>query len=137
MGKELRDYLDQNFSKLATKEEIKAEVMNLRSEMRTEITDLRSEMKNMEDRVLHQFHITAEFLRNDIKLVAEGVMTLNEKVEREMSQFRKEMAHSHEELKAMIKFPYSELDRHLITLEQDLENLKRRVEKIERSSSAS
>ena len=213
MEKELKDYLDQNFAKLATKEEMKAEVMNLRSEMKTEITglrsemrteigtlrtdtekgiadlrtevstlrtdtengmaglrteigtlrtdtekgmadlrtevstlrtdtekgmaELRSEMKDMENRVLHQFHITAEALRDDIKLVAEGVMTLNEKVEREMSQFRKEMAYSHEELKAMIKFSYSELDRRITTLEHDLENLKRRVEKIERSSSAS
>jgi len=32
------------------------------------------------------------------------------KFEREMSEFRKEVAYSREELKAMIKFSYSELD---------------------------
>jgi len=57
MQKELKDYLDQNFLKLVTKEEIK---------------NLRDEVKALEDRVLHQYHITAEALRDDIKQVAEG-----------------------------------------------------------------
>jgi len=35
-------------------------------------------MKDLEDRVVHQFHITAEALRDDIKQVAEGVVNLNE-----------------------------------------------------------
>jgi hypothetical protein len=63
MEKELKDYFDQNFAKLATKEEI----------------------KDLEDRVLHQYHITAEALRDDIKQVAEGVINLNEKFDREIS----------------------------------------------------
>jgi uncharacterized protein YceH (UPF0502 family) len=112
MERDLKDYLDQNFSKLATKEEI----------------------KEVEDRVLHKYHITAEALRDDIKQVAEGVINLNEKFDREISQFRKEVAHSHEELKSMIKFSYSELDRRITALEIELGNLKRRIERIERSS---
>ena len=133
MEKELKDYLDQNFSKLATKEEVK----DLREETKNEIKNLRGEMQGLEDHVLHQYHITAEALRDDIKQVAEGVINLNEKFDREIFQFRKEVAYSHEELKSMIKFSYSELDRRLTALEVELENLKRRVEKIERSSSAS
>jgi len=129
MEKELKDYLDQNFSKLATKEEV--------SRVRDDLNGLKAEMVVLEDRVLHQYHITAEALRDDIKQVAEGVINLNEKFDREISQFRKEVAYSHEELKSMIKFSYSELDRRLTALEMELENLKRRVEKIERSSSAS
>ncbi len=129
MEKELKDYLDQNFSKLATKEEV--------SRVRDDLNGLKAEMVVLEDRVLHQYHITAEVLRDDIKQVAEGVINLNENFDREISQFRKEVAYSHEELKSMIKFSYSELDRRLTALEMELENLKRRVEKIERSSSAS
>jgi hypothetical protein len=60
MGEELRDYLEQKFVKLATKDEI----------------------KDLEDRVLHQYHITAEALRDNVKEVAEGVMDLNEKFDR-------------------------------------------------------
>jgi predicted nucleic acid-binding Zn-ribbon protein len=129
MEKELKDYLDQNFSKLATKEEV--------SRVRDDLNGLKAEMVVLEDRVLHQYHITAEALRDDIKQVAEGVINLNEKFDREISQFRKEVAYSHEELKSMIKFSYSELDRRLTALEVELESLKHRVEKIERSSSAS
>ena len=129
MEKELKDYLDQNFSKLATKEEV--------SRVRDDLNGLKAEMVVLEDRVLHQYHITAEVLRDVIKQVAEGVINLNEKFDREISQFRKEVAYSHEELKSMIKFSYSELDRRLTALEMELESLKRRVEKIERSSSAS
>ena len=133
MERELKDYLDQNFSKLATKEEV--------GRVRDDLNGLKAEIVVLEDRVLHQYHITAEALRealrDDIKQVAEGVINLNEKFDREISQFRKEVAYSHEELKSMIKFSYSELDRRLTALEMELENLKRRVEKIERSSSAS
>jgi hypothetical protein len=78
MEKELKDYLDQNFSKLATKEEV--------SRVRDDLNGLKTEMVVLEDRVLHQYHITAEALRDDIKQVAEGVINLNEKFGREISQ---------------------------------------------------
>lgn len=144
MERDLKDYLDKNFAKLATKEELgslreelKEEVSNLRTEIKAEASGLRTEMKDMEDRVLQKYHITAEVLRDDIRHVAEGVVNLNEKFDREISQFRKEVRHSHEELKAMIKFSYSELDRRITALEIELENLKHRIEKIERGSSIS
>ena len=55
----------------------------------------------MEDGVLNQFHITTEVLREDIKQGAEGVIKLNEKFDKEISQFRKEVDYSNEELKAI------------------------------------
>jgi len=95
MEKELKDDLDQNFAKLATKEEVnilraemKKEVRGLSAEIKVEVNGLRVEMKDMEDHVLHKYHITAEALRDDIKQVAEGVINLNEKFDREISQFR-------------------------------------------------
>lgn len=94
MKEEIRNLREE----MATKEEIK----NLRGEIKEETKNLREEMKGLEDRVLHQYHLTAEALRDDIEQVAEGVMNLNEKFGREISQFRKEVAFSHEELKSMI-----------------------------------
>jgi predicted nucleic acid-binding Zn-ribbon protein len=119
MEKELKDYLAQSFEKLVSKEELKKEVeglksqvSDLRAELRSEASSLRGEMKHLGDQAVHQFHITAEALRDDIKQVAEGVMNLNEKFGREMSEFRKELTYSHEELKAMIKFCILRFARH-------------------------
>ena len=77
MEKDLKDYLDQNFAKLATKEEV--------SGVRDDLNGLKAELVILEDRVLHKYHITAEALRDDIKQVAEGVMNLNEKFGREIT----------------------------------------------------
>ncbi len=103
MEKDLKDYLDKNFSRLATKEEVnslraemKEEVSGLRAEIKAEVNDFKVEMKDMEDRVLHQYHITAEALRDDIKQVAEGVMNLNE-------TFTREMFHSEKRLRTPTK----------------------------------
>jgi uncharacterized small protein (DUF1192 family) len=65
------------------------------------------------------------------------MVNLNEKFDREIFQFKKEVSHSHDELKVMIKFSYSELDRRITALEIELENVKHRIEKIERGSSIS
>jgi chromosome segregation ATPase len=155
VDKELKDFLDNRFSQVDGRfsqidekfvhvdgrfcqiDEKFVHVEGRFSQIDEKFHSLGIEMKSLEDRVLHQYHITAEALRDDIKQVAEGVMNLNEKFDREIYQFRKEVAYSHEELKSMIKFSYSELDRRLTTLEEELDNLKRRVEKIEKRSSTS
>ena len=103
MDNDLKLYLEQSFSKLARKEDIES----VRGEMKALQESVRGDMKGLEERVLHQFHITAEALRDDIKQVAEGVINLNEKSGREVSQFRREVASSNEELKSMIKFSYA------------------------------
>jgi len=123
MEKELKHFLEEEFRKLVSREEV--------SRLRNEMGDLKTELKGIEERVLHQYHITAEALRDDIKQVAEGVMNLNEKFDRETSGFRKDFTFSQDEIKAMIKFSYSELDRRLTKLESDFENLKHRVARIE------
>jgi polyhydroxyalkanoate synthesis regulator phasin len=71
-----------------------------------------------------------------VKLVAEGVMNLDEKFTREMTQFRKENEQGHQEIKAMIKFSYAELDRRMSTLESEVNELKHRVDQIERRSAS-
>lgn len=80
--------------------------------------------------VVHQFHIISEDLISKVQLVAEGVATLNEKLDRHIDENRRE----HQEIMAAIKFSYAELDKRITTLETEMEDLKRRMDKIERRS---
>jgi len=86
------------------------------------------------DEIIHRFHVISEDVISQVKLVAEGVMNLDEKFTREIATFRKENEQAHEEIKAMIKFSYAELDRRISTLEIEVQELKRRMDQIERRS---
>jgi archaellum component FlaC len=52
--------------------------------------------------ITHQFHIISEDLISKVKLVAEGVASLNEKLDRHIDEDRRE----HQEILAAIKFSY-------------------------------
>jgi len=76
MEKELKEYLDKNFARLASKEEL---------------NDLKGDVRGTEERVIHQFHIITEGLREDVKQVAERVMNVNEKLERVRQELKIEI----------------------------------------------
>jgi chromosome segregation ATPase len=80
--------------------------------------------------ITHQFHIISEDVISKVKLVAEGVAILNEKLDRHIDEDKRE----HKDILAAIKFSYAELDRRITTLEAEMEDLKRRMDKIERRS---
>jgi len=80
--------------------------------------------------VIHQFHIISENVISQVKLVAEGVMNLDGKFTREMGTLRK----NDEEIMAMLKFSYAELDKRIETLETEVRELKRRLDRIEQRS---
>ncbi|GEM_PF-1058473 len=86
------------------------------------------------DEIIHQFHVISKDVISQVKLVAEGVISLDEKFTQEISIFRRENEQAHEEIKAMIKFSYAELDRRISALETEVQELKRRVDQIERRS---
>jgi len=109
MEKEIKDYLDRNFAKLTTKEE----------------------MRELENRVLHEFHITAEALRDDIKQVSEGVMNLNEKFDRRTEEMERKRAQNHQDILSAIKFSYAELDKRITTLELQMKQLDDRLRRVE------
>jgi ABC-type phosphate transport system auxiliary subunit len=119
MEKELKEYLDKNFARLASEEEL---------------NDLKGDVRGIEERVIHQFHIITEGLREDVKQVAEGVMNVNEKLERVRQELKIEIRETRQEVLAAIKFSYAELDRRITVLESEVNDLKRRVEKIEQRS---
>ncbi len=89
-----------------------------------------SEFAQFKEDIIHQFHIISEDVVSKVKLVAEGVAILNEKFDRHIDDDKRE----HKDILAAIKFSYAELDRRITTLEAEMEDLKRRMDKIERRS---
>ncbi len=78
------------------------------------------------------FGVVAEGLRSEIQQVAEGVVNLNEKFDREIASFREENELAHREILSAIKFSYAELDRRITTVESEVTSLRSRVERLER-----
>ena len=79
------------------------------------------------EEIKRHFGVIAEHLEGKIQLLAEG----QEVLRREAQQFREEVLAEFQEVKAMIKFSYAELDRRVRSLETDLVELRARVERIE------
>ena len=65
--------------------------------------------------MLRQFHIIAENLEDKIKQVAEGVVNLNERMDRRLDEMNKNVDQKHQDILAAIKFSYAELDRRITT----------------------
>ena len=84
--------------------------------------------------ITHQFHLISEDVISKIQLVAEGVATLNEKFDRRIDELQKKNEEQHKDILAAVKFSYAELDRRISTLEAEMEDLKLRMDKIERRS---
>lgn len=83
------------------------------------------------DEIKRHFDIVAESLRDEIKLVAEGVVNLDGKFEREITEFRKENKEAHGDIMAAIKFSYTELDRRIMNLENKYEDIEKRLKRLE------
>ena len=81
--------------------------------------------------VKKHFDVVAESLESKIQLVAEGVLNVNEKLDRLKDEVHRES----EETRALIKLSYTELDRRLTTLEGAVDSLIRRVGTIEAQQS--
>ncbi len=84
--------------------------------------------------IKRHFNVVAEGIEKKIQLVAEGVSALDERgarVEDRMTVFEEKMERGFDEIKAMIKFSYAELDRRVASLEAGLAKLELRVQNLE------
>jgi hypothetical protein len=84
--------------------------------------------------IKRHFNVVAEGLEKKIQLVAEGVSALDEgvgRVEVRMTSLEEKMERGFDEVKAMIKFSYAELDRRVTSLEAGLARLEVRLLKVE------
>ena len=75
--------------------------------------------------------VLVEAVRGEVRQVAEGVVNLNEKLDREMTALRQEMRTEFGEVKSMLKFSYAELDRRIRSLEEGFGALQARIEAVE------
>jgi chromosome segregation ATPase len=64
------------------------------------------------------FHLVVEDMRTDIQRVADGVLMVKEKLDREAADIRAEMRQGFAETQAMLRFSHSQLDRCITTLER-------------------
>jgi len=79
------------------------------------------------DEIKRHFGVVAEGLRADVSAVAEGVQALGARLD----DFRRETKADFQEVKAMIRFSYAELDRRIRALETDVGELRARLERVE------
>ena len=83
------------------------------------------------EEIKRHFGVVAEDLRSDIRAVAEGQDLLREQLSSRIDGLEREMKSEFEEVKAMIRLSYSELDRRIRTLESDVSDLRMRLERLE------
>jgi hypothetical protein len=77
------------------------------------------------------FGVVTEDLRSEIRAVAEGQVALRDELKRDLLEFRQEVRTEFDEVKAMIRFSYAELDRRVRSLESDVNDLRSRLERLE------
>jgi chromosome segregation ATPase len=51
----------------------------------------KEDLKNFKEEIVHQFHVISEDVISQVKLVAEGVVTVNEKLERTRQELKEEI----------------------------------------------
>jgi len=97
--------------------------------------------KEEADDIKRHFDIVAEGLRDEIRLVADGVALNSERLDRvegrldridgELTSFRAEVRHEFAEVRSAIKLSYAELDGRLTKLEASHVDLQSRIERLE------
>ena len=77
------------------------------------------------------FDVVAEHITAQVRLVAEGVSTVTERLDRVEANLREEITRSQRELSAMIRFSYAELDRRIQSLETHHRDMEERLGRLE------
>lgn len=79
------------------------------------------------EKTRRHFDIVADGLRSDLRAIGEGVLGANQRLDRHSEEVTEEFA----EVRAMIKFSFTDLDRRIVQLEQLVQNLAQRVQRLE------
>jgi hypothetical protein len=109
--------------------------------LRQENAATRDELLAAHDETRRHFDITAEGMRHEVRLVAESVGQISEKLDRTEARLDKKIEQTAADTQAMIKFSHAELDRRVRSLEDSRRNLEEtvsdlqsRVERLEGST---
>ena len=76
------------------------------------------------EEIIHQFHVISENIIDQVKGVAEGVATLNEKVERYREESKVENETTRADLSQAITHVHQELSRAIINVDQKLDGTR-------------
>lgn len=82
----------------------------------------------------NQFEISTEAFKHEIRLVAEGVASLGERVSREIGRLDEKLDQGFANTQAMIRFSHAELEKRVRTIEDELSELRSRVDRLEAST---
>jgi len=66
--------------------------------------------------IIHQFQVISEDVISKVRQVAEGVINLDEKLDRRIDGLDRKMEENHQDVLSAIKFSYAELDRRIMFL---------------------
>jgi BMFP domain-containing protein YqiC len=92
-------------------------LQGLRTELQTGFREgfqeVRTELRNEIQEVRRHADVVAESLRGEIRLVAEGVVGLDEKFTLEFRNVREEMREQIGEVKTLLRLSYADLERRI------------------------
>ena len=119
MDQELKAYLDESFGRLQEQvNENSRQIEGLREETR----QLREETRELREESRHT-GISVEAVRSDVRLIAEGLVGMSERLE----AFKIQVDKGFEDVKASIAPAYRDLDRRVQWLEARAERQDRDV----------
>jgi len=90
-------------------EQLEGEIRQTRTQLQGEIRQLDVKIQKLDDKV----HIQLEHVRGDIRLVAEGVANVNEKLDRHIGETAREF----EEVRSLTRLSYVQLEKRVSVLE--------------------
>jgi len=99
---------------------LRQETRNVDARLTQENVETRQHFDAVASDLRRHFDATAEDFRTQVQLVAEGVVTVNERVDRLAHEMKSEFAES----KAMMRFSFADVDRRLRSLEDRVERLE-------------
>jgi predicted nuclease with TOPRIM domain len=102
MDQELIAYLDKNFRETAR------QIEGLREEMIGRFEQVGGRFERVEEAIRHN-QVSLESLRGEVRLVAEGVMGLDER----LGFLREEVSREVKEADSFLRLSYEDMDRHI------------------------
>lgn len=121
----LQSEIRQSAEGLVTRQE------DLRLSLQSEIRQVAQELGAKVDDSRREFGVITEGLRSEIQQVAEGVILNGERIDRLQAENAREFA----EMQSMFRFPYTEHERRLRTLEDSSESHETRLQRLESAAS--
>jgi hypothetical protein len=86
---------------------MRAQGEELRGEMQSQVGELRGEMRAQREEMERHFGVVVEYFDSRYDLLAEGIMNLNEKMDRNDAAIRDEMRQGFADTNALIRFAFN------------------------------